>query len=205
MLRHDIKFDNKHNLKLIFRWNESFKMREVDSVKRIYVLKKMNEVHLNETYVENRLKRFRIRKMRIKNAEEEKIDLTKLLKNIKKSEKMIEIVKKSFEENFEMKEKDFNQIEKLKEDRWIVYDDLKDVVELIDDKNEILENNIMNINFDYNVVEDAVAAVRIKNKTLRNIALKQNFRNKHIKKSVSDENMKFSIKWNVVRIVNDRN
>ena len=28
---------------------------------------------------------------------------------------MIEIVKKSFEENFEMKEKDFDQIKKLKE------------------------------------------------------------------------------------------
>ena len=56
MLRHDIKFDNKHNLKLIFWWNESFRMREVDSIKKIYVLKKMNEICLNESYAENRLK-----------------------------------------------------------------------------------------------------------------------------------------------------
>ena len=51
----------------------------------------------------------------------------------------------------------------------------------------------MNINFDYNVAEDAVIVVKIKNETLRNIALKQNFRNKHIKKNVFDENTKFSI------------
>ena len=51
----------------------------------------------------------------------------------------------------------------------------------------------MNINFDYNVVEDAAVVVRTENETLRNIALKQNFRNKHIKKDVFDENTKFSI------------
>ena len=52
----------------------------------------------------------------------------------------------------------------------------------------------MNINFDYNVVEDAVVVVKTENKTLRNIALKQNFRNKHIKKNVFDEDTRFSIK-----------
>ena len=83
-------------------------MREVDSIKRIYVLKKMNEAHLNETYAENRLKRFRTREMRIENVEEKKIDLTKSLKNVKKFKEMIETVKKSFEKNFEMKKKDFN-------------------------------------------------------------------------------------------------
>ena len=63
----------------------------------------------------------------------------------------------------------------------------------------------MIINLDYNVVEDAVVVVRIENEILRNIALKQNFRNEHMRKSVFDENTKFSIKWNVVRAVNDRN
>ena len=108
MLRHNIKFDNKHDLKLIFRWNESFKMQKVDSVKKIYVLKKMNEVYLNETYAENRLKHFRTWKVRIENAEKEKIDLTRFLKDIEKFKKMIEIVEKSFEKNFEMKERNFN-------------------------------------------------------------------------------------------------
>ena len=83
-------------------------MRKTDSVKKIYVLKKMNEVRLNETYAENQLKRFKIRKMRVENVEEKKIDLTKFLKNIKKFKKMIEIAEKSFEKNFEMKEKNFN-------------------------------------------------------------------------------------------------
>ena len=47
-------------------------MREIDSIKKIYVLKKMNKVRLNEIYVENRLKRFRIQKMRIKNIEKKR-------------------------------------------------------------------------------------------------------------------------------------
>ena len=89
-------------------------MREADSIKKIYVLKKMNEVRLNETYAENRLKRFKIRKMRVENVEEKKIDLTRSLKDIKESEEMIEIAEKSFKENFEMKKENFNQIEKLK-------------------------------------------------------------------------------------------
>ena len=118
---------------------------------------------------------------------------------------MIEIAEKNFKENFETKKKNFNQIKKLKENRWIAHNNLKNVVELINDKNEIFENNIMNINLDYNIAENAVVVVRIKNKILQNIALKQNFRNDNIKKKVSDKNMKFLIEWNVVRVVNDRN
>ena len=83
-------------------------MRKVDSIKKIYILKKMNEVRLNETYAENQLKRFRIQKMRVENVKKKKIDLTKFLKNIEEFEKMIEIAEKSFEEDFEMKEKNFN-------------------------------------------------------------------------------------------------
>ena len=118
---------------------------------------------------------------------------------------MIEIIEKSFEENFEMRKENFNQIEKLKKDRWIAHDDSKNVVESIDDENETFENNIININFNYNVVENAAVVVKTENETLQNIALKQNFRNEHIKKNVSDENTKFSIEWNVARAVNDRN
>ena len=92
-------------------------MREADSIKRIYILKKMNEIRLNETYAENRLKRFRIRKMRIENAEEKEIDLTKFLKDTEESEEMTEIVEKNFEENFEMRKENSNQIEKLRKNR----------------------------------------------------------------------------------------
>ena len=83
-------------------------MRKVDSIKKIYVLKKMNEICLNETYIENRLKYFRIRKMQVENVEKKKIDLTKFLKKIEEFEEMIEIVEKNFEKNFEMKKKNFN-------------------------------------------------------------------------------------------------
>ena len=92
-------------------------MREVDSIKRTYILKKMNEVRLNEIYIENWLKHFRTWKMQIENIEEKKIDLTKFLKNAEKFKRMIEIVEKSFEGNFKIKKEKFNQIEKLKEDR----------------------------------------------------------------------------------------
>ena len=92
-------------------------MREADSIKKIYILKKMNEVRLNETYAENRLKRFKIRKVRAENVEEKKIDLTRSLENIKEFEEMIEIVEEDFEKNFEMKKENSNQIEKLKKDR----------------------------------------------------------------------------------------
>ena len=53
MLQHDMKFNNKHDFKLIFRWNKSFKMQKTDLIKKTYVLKKMNKAYLNETYIEN--------------------------------------------------------------------------------------------------------------------------------------------------------
>ena len=76
MLQHNIKLNDKHDLKLVFCWNEFFKVLEVDSIKRTYVLKELNEARFNETYAENRLKRFKIRNVRTENAEEKKFDLT---------------------------------------------------------------------------------------------------------------------------------
>ena len=82
---------------------------------------------------------------------------------------------------------------------------MKNAVESINDENKTFKNNVIIIIFNYNVVEDAAVVVKIKNETLRNITLKQNFRNEHMRKNVFDENTKFSIEWNVVRVVNDRN
>ena len=53
-----------------------------------------------------------------------------------------------------------------------MHDDSKNVVETINDENGICKNNIMNINFNYNVVENAVAVVKTENEILRNIALR---------------------------------
>ena len=118
---------------------------------------------------------------------------------------MIEIAEKNFKENFEIREENSNQIKKLRKDWWIVHDNSKNFVKSIDDENKVFKNNIININLDYNVVENAVVIVKIENKILRNITLKQNFRNEHIKKDVFDKNTKFSIEWNAARAINDRN
>ena len=75
----------------------------------------------------------------------------------------------------------------------------------INENNEIFENNVMNIRFDYNVVRNVAVTVKIENWKLRNAAWAQNFRNKQIKKDASDENTEISIKRNIIRAVNDRN
>ena len=98
--------------------------------------------------------------------------MTKSLKSAEEFKKMIETAEKNFKENFEMKEENSDQIEKLKKNRRNAQNSSKDVIESINDENEILENNIININFNYNVVENAAVVVKIENKTLQNITLK---------------------------------
>ena len=61
ILKYDIKLDNKHNFKLAFRWNESFRIQRANPMKDIYILKEMNETRFKRTYTDNRLKRFKIR------------------------------------------------------------------------------------------------------------------------------------------------
>ena len=79
----------------------------------------------------------------------------------------------------------------MREDQWITHDDSKNIVKLIDEKNKAFKNNIIIINLDYNIVEDAVVVVKIENKILRNIILRKNFRNEHIKKNAFNEDTKF--------------
>ena len=73
ILQYNFKLNNKHDFKLIFRWDESIKMRETNLIKKICILKKMNKACLNEIYIENRLKRFKIRKIRVENIEEKRL------------------------------------------------------------------------------------------------------------------------------------
>ena len=65
----------------------------------------MNEAHFNETYAENRLKRFRTRNVRVEDVEKEKLDLTLIQKNAEKFKKRVETAEKSFKEKFEMLKK----------------------------------------------------------------------------------------------------
>ena len=61
ILKYDIKLDNKHDLKFIFRWNELFQIQRADSIKDIYILKEMNETRLERIYANNWLNRFKIK------------------------------------------------------------------------------------------------------------------------------------------------
>ena len=105
MLRYDIKFNNKHDFKFIFRWDEFFRVRKVDSIKKIYVLKELNEARFDETYAKNRSKCFRIRDVQIENVEEKKLNLTLIQKDVEKFKKRIETAEKDFKEKFKMLKK----------------------------------------------------------------------------------------------------
>ena len=90
----------------------------------------------------------------------------------------------------------------MKENQWITHDDSRNITESTNKKNETFENNIIIINFDYNVVENIIVVVKIENKILRTMILRKIFRNKHIKENAFDEKTKSLIKWNIVRVVN---
>ena len=46
--------------------------------------------------------------MQVENIKKKEINLTKFLKNVKKFKKMIEIIKKNFKKNFDIKKENFN-------------------------------------------------------------------------------------------------
>ena len=77
MLKHDIKLDNKHDFKLVFRWNKSFRIQRADSMKDIYILKEMNEIRLERIYTDNRLKRFKTKN--VKNSLTKQIAIHEML------------------------------------------------------------------------------------------------------------------------------
>ena len=192
MLRHDTKLDNRHDLKLAFRWNGPFRVREADPVKGTYVLEEMDGARLDETYAGNRLKRFRTREVRAENAEEGETGLARPLGGTGEPEGMTEIAEKGFGEDFEMGEGDPGQIEELGEDRRDAQNSSRNAAESTDGENEALGDNAMATSLSYNVAGDAAAAARTGNGTLRDTALRQNFRNGHMREGASGEDTGFS-------------
>ena len=91
MLKHDIKLDNKHDLKLVFRWDESFRIQRADSMKGIYILKEINEIRFERTYADNRLNQFKTRNA--ENSSTKQIKIHEML-NVT-SENSIDAIKKS--------------------------------------------------------------------------------------------------------------
>ena len=91
MLKHDIKFNSKHDFKLIFRWNKSFRIQRTNSMKDIYTLKEMNKTCFKRIYANNRLKRFKTKN--VENSSTKQIEIHEIL-NIT-SENSIDAIKKS--------------------------------------------------------------------------------------------------------------
>ena len=55
---HDIKLNNRHDLKLTFKWLRLFRIAKTILDKDYFELKKLNETSISRTYVDNRLKRY---------------------------------------------------------------------------------------------------------------------------------------------------
>ena len=83
----------------------SLKYEKSIRLKKTYVLKELNEIHFDETYAENRLKRFKTRNVQVEDVEEKKFNLTLIQKNAEKFEKRVEIAEKDFEEKYKMLKK----------------------------------------------------------------------------------------------------
>ena len=131
MLRHAIKLDNRHDLKFTFWWNESFRIQRANSIKNIYILKEINEIRLEKTYANNRLKRFKT-----KNTEDsltKQIEIHEML-NIM-SENSIDAIKES------------NNVNKdVRIDNEVRSEIAQDIVESSDTSNQIFKNDVINNN-----------------------------------------------------------
>ena len=131
MLKHDIKLDNKHNFKLVFWWDESFQIQRANSMKEIYILKKIDEIYFKRTYADNRLKRFKIKN--IEHSSTKQIEIHKML-NIT-SKDLIDAMKKS------------NIINKnVQVDDEVQSETVRNIVESSNIINQIFENDITDDN-----------------------------------------------------------
>ena len=79
-------------------------------------MKELNEIRFDETYAENRLKRFRTRNVRVEDVKEKELNLTLIQKDAEEFEKKAETAEENFKEKFEMLKKESDQIKELKED-----------------------------------------------------------------------------------------
>ena len=131
MLKHDIKLDNKHNFKFIFRWNESFWIQRANSMKDIYTLKEINETRFKRIYADNRLKRFKTKN--VENLSTKQIEIYEIL-NIT-SENSINAMKKL---NI------INKDVRINDEIW--NETARDITESSNANNQIFENDIINSN-----------------------------------------------------------
>ena len=169
MLKHDIKFNNKHDFKLIFWWNElfrneSFRIKRVNSIKNIYILKEINEIRLERTYANNRFKWFKTKD--VKNSTTKQTEIYKML-NIT-SENSIDAMKKS------------NIINKN-----IRIDD--------EVRNEIVRNIVESSNADSQIFENDVTNDNLLNSKTRNIRARIKFSTRRFNRLTEIENSLSSV------------
>ena len=129
ILKHNIKLDNKYDLKLVFRWDKLFQIQRTDSIKDIYILKELNETRFERTYADNQLKRFKTRNT--ENLSMKQIEIHKMLNIVSENSidamKKLNIVNKDVRINDEVWNKTvWNTIESLYIDGQIFEDDITD-------------------------------------------------------------------------------
>ena len=134
MLKHDIKLNNKHDFKFIFRGDKPFRIQRTNSIKDIYILKEMNETRLERTYANNRLKRFKTRNVKDSSTKQtethEMLNIT--FKNSINTIKKSNIVNKNVRIDDEIRSKVARNIaESLNADSQIF-------------KNDVTNNNLLN-------------------------------------------------------------
>ena len=131
ILKHNIKLNNKHDLKFVFRWDKSFRIQRVNSMKDTYILKKMNEIYFERTYANNRLKQFKTRN--VENSSTKQTEIHKML-NIS-SENSSNAMKKSniVNKNVRIDDEIWNEV-------------ARNTVESLNADSQIFRNNITNDN-----------------------------------------------------------
>ena len=172
MLKHDIRFSNKYNLKFIFRWNKSFRIQRTNSMKDIYILKEINETCLKKTYADNWLKRFEI--TNAENSSTKQIKIYKML-NI------------TFENSIDAMKK-LNIINKN--------------VRIDDEiRNEAARNIVENLNTDNQIFEDNVINNNLLNSKIWNIHARIKFSTRRLNRLTEIENLLSSVEWSTNKIV----
>ena len=171
MLKHNIKFDNRHDLKLVFRWNELYRIQYANSMKKIYILKEMNEICLERIYVDNKLKRFR--------AKESEDASTKLMNN----QKMIDEIAKNFEETRKMTNVIDEKIIKTENNENA---EIEDVVVVVNVEHHVFKNIYIIINVENEVFWNVVKNTIVGNETLENRTKNFNLANPIFRETITN-------------------
>ena len=145
ILKHNIKLDNKHDFKFIFRWNEAFRIQRANLIKNIYIFKKWNEIRLERTFADNRLKRFKMKD--VENSSRKQIEIYEML-NIT-SENSIDAIKKSniINKNIRVNDEVWNEV-------------ARNIIESLNANNQIFENDITDNNLLNSKIRNIYAKIK---------------------------------------------